>query len=123
MAKYIFHGGCVNCQSQEIYGEERCAGCQYLDANWELPDLSISKYEAQEIETEGARRRINGLSFNMEEVEIYLQKLKERSRKIHERQMRALESLARRESNNSIEDNSSIIDRVFKFFYDLVSGH
>jgi cytidylate kinase len=85
--------------------------------------LSVSEYEAQAIETERARRRIKDQSFNMEEVEIYLQKLKERSRKIHEHQMRALESLARRESNNSIEDNSSIIDRVFKFFYDLVSGH
>jgi len=117
MAKYTFHSGCVGCQSQEIYGEERCAGCQYLDWNQQLPDLSVSECEAQAIRTERARRRIKGLSFNMEEAEAYLQKLKEISRKIYEDQMRALESLARLESNNSI------IDRVLKFFDDLVSGH
>jgi hypothetical protein len=122
MARYVFRGGCVGCQSQEIYGEGRCAGCQCLEADWRLPDLRVSEYEAREIETERARRRIKGLSFDAAEVEAYLQKLKERNGKIHERRMRALESLARRESNNSIEDNSSIMDRVLKFFYDLVSG-
>jgi hypothetical protein len=36
----IFHGGCVTCESQIIYGQSRCNGCQYFGANWDLPDLS-----------------------------------------------------------------------------------
>jgi hypothetical protein len=36
----IFHGGCVTCESQEIYGKSRCSGCQYFESNWSLPDLS-----------------------------------------------------------------------------------
>jgi|688.fasta_scaffold10227_6 hypothetical protein len=116
MTKYIFHGGCVSCQSQEIYGEERCAGCQCLEANWQLPDLRISEYEAREIETERVRRRIKGLSFDTKEMEVYLQEVKEKTGEMRRHQMRAM-VLSRQH-----EDNSSIVDKVFKFFYDLLSG-
>jgi hypothetical protein len=116
MTRYVFHGGCVGCQSQEIYGEGRCAGCQYLEGNRQLPDLSVSEYEAREIETERARRRIKGLSFDTEEMEVYLQEVKEEIGKVLRNQMRALE-LSRKH-----EDNNSIVDKVFKFFYDLLSG-
>lgn len=38
--KVIFHGGCVNCNSQEMYGKKRCVGCKYFECNWDLPNLS-----------------------------------------------------------------------------------
>jgi hypothetical protein len=38
----IFHGGCLSCKSQQLKGIDRCVGCQYFDANWNLPDLSIT---------------------------------------------------------------------------------
>ena len=41
--KVIFHGGCVPCSSQEEQGVDRCVGCQFFDANWNLPDLSINR--------------------------------------------------------------------------------
>lgn len=39
--KMPFHGGCLGCVSQEQHGLRRCTGCQYFDADWSLPDLSI----------------------------------------------------------------------------------
>ena len=39
---HCFHGGCEYCISQEQYGLVRCVGCQYFDANWSKPDLSIN---------------------------------------------------------------------------------
>lgn len=40
----IFHGGCLSCQSQQLHGIDRCKGCQYFKANWNLPDLSTNRY-------------------------------------------------------------------------------
>ena len=37
----IFHGGCHDCSSQKLYTIDRCEGCQYFNANWNLPDLTI----------------------------------------------------------------------------------
>lgn len=36
----IFHGGCIGCTQQQINGVEFCKGCQYYQADWNLPDLS-----------------------------------------------------------------------------------
>ena len=35
-----FHGGCIGCTNQEIYGYEFCMDCRYFDPDWDLPDLS-----------------------------------------------------------------------------------
>jgi hypothetical protein len=115
MARYVFHGGCVGCQSQEIYGEGRCAGCQCLEADWRLPDLSVSEYEAREIETERARRRIKGQSFNTGEAEIYLQEIK----KTNEERRHQVEALKFYQQQ---KNNSSITDKAFRLFYRFVSG-
>lgn len=57
----IFHGGCHGCISQDQFPIERCAGCQYFDADWSLPDLSIKpedikRKERQDIIRESARK-------------------------------------------------------------------
>ena len=41
--KEIFHGGCLDCYSQEIYDINRCSGCQYHKADWDRPDLHIKE--------------------------------------------------------------------------------
>lgn len=41
--KIIFHGGCLNCVSQEITGVGRCLGCQYFRADWNKPDLNVKQ--------------------------------------------------------------------------------
>lgn len=38
----IFHGGCLECVSQKFDQLERCKGCQYFKADWDLPDLSYT---------------------------------------------------------------------------------
>jgi hypothetical protein len=40
LEKPIFHGGCLQCKSQEKHGINRCLGCQYFEADWSKPDLS-----------------------------------------------------------------------------------
>ena len=35
-----FHGGCIGCSMQDTKGIEYCIDCQYLECNWELPDLN-----------------------------------------------------------------------------------
>lgn len=37
----VFHGGCCECKSQETLGIKECFGCQYINANWELPNKII----------------------------------------------------------------------------------
>ena len=36
----IFHGGCHKCTQQETNELDFCMGCQYFNANWDLPNLS-----------------------------------------------------------------------------------
>lgn len=43
MAIRIYHGGCVECYSQETYGFRRCRGCRYKKAIWSLPNLFVEK--------------------------------------------------------------------------------
>lgn len=50
----IFHGGCLGCDSQHLYGKKRCVGCQYFECNWDLPNLST---EHLRINAEMARIR------------------------------------------------------------------
>ncbi len=77
----------------------RCAGCQYLERNRQLPDLRVSEYEAREIETERARRRIKGLEFSDRDREEFLQEVKQqiRDREIesHMEEMESLNSMRR----------------------------
>jgi|WetSurMetagenome_2_1015567.scaffolds.fasta_scaffold194749_2 hypothetical protein len=40
--KLVFHGGCLRCNSQEVYGINRCKGCSYFKFNHSLPDLSTN---------------------------------------------------------------------------------
>lgn len=37
----LFHGGCLNCKSQEFYGLNRCEGCMFREPNWSLPELTV----------------------------------------------------------------------------------
>ena len=41
----IFHGGCLDCKSQEVKGIERCKGCSYFQSNSKLPNLRIRSEE------------------------------------------------------------------------------
>ena len=45
----IFHGGCLGCLSQRLYGFERCKGCQYFRCNWNNPNLRIEGEESAKI--------------------------------------------------------------------------
>jgi len=52
----IFHGGCHGCTQQSgPTGTEICKGCQYLNANWSLPDLNNEPPSVADIE----RSRLN----------------------------------------------------------------
>lgn len=35
----IYHGGCIDCKSQEKFGRKRCKGCSYYNNDYNLPDL------------------------------------------------------------------------------------
>jgi hypothetical protein len=48
----VFHGGCLDCTSQEKFGIDRCYKCQYYNdpiehpsCDWSKPDLSIEYNE------------------------------------------------------------------------------
>jgi len=62
MNKEIFHGGCLPCYSQEIYGTARCKGCQYYEPDWDLPDLTIQESEY--------KKYLKDKRFEMEEKEV-----------------------------------------------------
>lgn len=32
---YIFHGGCCDCENEDL---SVCAGCCYMEPDWDLPD-------------------------------------------------------------------------------------
>ena len=36
----LYHGGCLGCSRRQMYGDRYCDGCQYKEADWDLPDLS-----------------------------------------------------------------------------------
>lgn len=37
----IFHGGCVGCKSQMLFGINRCRGCKFFKSDWSKPNLEI----------------------------------------------------------------------------------
>lgn len=43
MKTEMFHGGCHRCSMQEKNGVEYCVGCQFFDADWNLPDLNDAR--------------------------------------------------------------------------------
>ena len=52
----IFHGGCHGCTQQaKTKGTDICKGCQYLNADWRLPDLNNEPPSTADIE----RARLN----------------------------------------------------------------
>jgi len=39
--KYIFHGGCLGCtQQKDTRSFDTCRGCQYYEADWDLPNCN-----------------------------------------------------------------------------------
>lgn len=62
MKRFIFHGTCVVCTSQELHGLGRCAGCKFLDLGnrKNQPDLSTKTVHA--VETEKARDMLRARS-------------------------------------------------------------
>lgn len=54
--QYIFHGGCYGCTQQNIEGVEFCMGCQYFEANWDLPDLNNEPPSRAELKREELKR-------------------------------------------------------------------
>lgn len=60
----IFHGGCHGCVAQELHGVHRCVGCQYFDAEWNKPDMSIKPEEdARKERKKQIRREAKGRTF------------------------------------------------------------
>ena len=55
--KEIFHGGCLDCYSQDLYDINRCNGCRYHDANWDRPDLHIKESKYIELLTENKKEK------------------------------------------------------------------
>jgi hypothetical protein len=45
--KLVFHGGCLGCDSQEVYGINRCDDCLYFRFNQRKEDLSVTATEAR----------------------------------------------------------------------------
>jgi len=41
---FMFHGGCMGCTNDISV----CPGCQYMEANWDLPDLNPVNIEEEE---------------------------------------------------------------------------
>jgi len=39
--RIVFHGGCLECNSQNIHGVDRCKGCTYFKFDHDLPNLKI----------------------------------------------------------------------------------
>ena len=55
--KIRFHGGCHGCTRQEISGSyDVCKGCQYLNADWSLPNLNNQPKADEDL----VRERLNG---------------------------------------------------------------
>ncbi len=63
--KEIFHGGCLSCYSQEMFGKSRCYRCQYHKANWALEDLSIEEkeYKIYKDQQEQKKSKIKPLTY------------------------------------------------------------
>jgi hypothetical protein len=62
MSTILFDPCCKGCLSQELYGENRCAGCRYFEPAESVidrrPILYISQRQLDEIKVEEARLRI-----------------------------------------------------------------
>lgn len=64
MEKVIFHGACLACNSQELFGKIRCLGCSCFEHNWKLPNLSLKvKEEREKLEIKRAEFK-NAINLN-----------------------------------------------------------
>jgi hypothetical protein len=45
--KQVFHGGCMGCIRPETYGIGDCRGCQYLNADWSLPNKHLKTVDGK----------------------------------------------------------------------------
>lgn len=45
----VYHGGCLDCNSQLFHGLNRCNSCQYRNAEWDKVDLNLKDKPTQEI--------------------------------------------------------------------------
>lgn len=53
----IFHGGCLGCLSQRLYGFDRCKGCKYFRGkNHDNPSLKIDGEEADTMSADELRK-------------------------------------------------------------------
>lgn len=59
--KGLYHGGCVGCAQAEQGGTTVCLGCQFFDANWNLPDKN-DEHERRKRWKDKERERLNVLS-------------------------------------------------------------
>lgn len=60
----IFHGGCCGCifrkEATTHAGIKYCLGCQYMHANWSLPDRSWTEYRyQQQVDAQRARLKVH----------------------------------------------------------------
>ena len=56
---YFFHSGCNRCKMQLESSWLLCKGCQYFEANWDLPNLNTS--EAKESKLDKLLKQIKDL--------------------------------------------------------------
>jgi uncharacterized protein with gpF-like domain len=135
MAQYIFHYCCRTCFSQEIFDKYRCAKCRHFDNDQQLRSLYLSKKEMELLEAESARREIKGLSFNKEEKEAYLWRLREQAEeqaRKEDEEMKKRAERAARERRSVIEVKNgrlveyeargSLGEKIFRLLRGLVSG-
>ena len=68
MAFKIYHSGCLSCHSQEIHGIERCNGCEYKEANWDLPDLRVEKKPNKQQKEQSQKNNLEDLEKELEGI-------------------------------------------------------
>lgn len=72
----MFHGGCYGCTNQDVFGKSYCVGCQYLHANWKLPDLHSKNVHQDTFEIEIIKLKLkHNKSLDRTEAHWVLEKL------------------------------------------------
>lgn len=77
----IFHGGCLGCNSQEAFGLQRCDGCCYRHADWNLPRLctNIQVQKVYPLHTTNSKEYIESklleARLNLKQLEIVIKEL------------------------------------------------